>query len=255
MKTIITILILLAYTTQAGLMEQVWARRGAGAIVGYQPPGWSKSLVWWKFSETSGTNIADYSKTGTNTGYVVQRDADWGYSEGSFVTALVSNTPNAYVMSRSLTLLNGETNATFSAWTKVRDFGTSSGIACFRQSGGVLTGLAFTTSTNRAGAYWGSSGYVLREPLPYRSAGTWDNITAVKSGESNMVLYINGVSVSTNSAVVPVGKNFSAALAVPRDEFSAWAREYVGSVDDVYITTYPFTPADVYSHYLQGRSQ
>jgi hypothetical protein len=249
----IIILVLITASAHANWFEQ-WANGlpRAGGATEWTPPGYSQSLFWWKFSETSGTNFADSSIIGTNTAYINQATAgstNWVLSSGAFKPMKNSGGANAYVLSKRSTIGTGIGNTyTWAIWALITN--QNAEINGLLTSRGSRYNIMYAQPANAIAAYCDGAGcsYV---GSPVYTVNIWQRWIYVRNG-TNFSGYINGVKVLTGNLTT---NNFTPALWYAGTEPADPAgRILAGFIDDAYFTTYPYTATDATNDYLQGRS-
>lgn len=218
----------------------------------YTPPGYSQSLLWYKFSGTVDTNnIVDSSPSGNNGFLVMSSSAATNYS---FADSAFQPDPNAsdayaYIQTYSNSFTLGSTN-TFAAWVYLtgRQSGGYEGILFSRLPYSLGLNVYDPTSQNY-GCYYGAVASVSANNAV--TSNSWVRIVAVKTGARG-IYYVNGVASKTNSTLGTTSLTATNAFRVGIDV--SGNRVFRGKLDDVYLTTYPFTASDVLSDYNAQRS-
>lgn len=240
----------------------------------YFPPGYSQSLIWWKFDSTSTTNfIADYSAAGTNTAFVFGIGTNWSFTNNCMTVDPkldASGTGNyAFPISQGNYCVPYMTNFTISIWVRPTTFtATNDGPWLLWGRSEAVYGAGpsaeriypwpkYDISRCEANGSYVDFGI-------WNKTAVWQNITLVRSGANTMKLYKNGVPATASSSL---GFGYSGTSKSTKICAGAsWSSgspslanngelTLGGQIDDFYITSYPFTAADATNHYLQGRSQ
>jgi DUF1680 family protein len=153
--------------------------------------------VWYKFDETSGTSAADssgYGKTATLNG-----GPTWAAGKLANAVSLSGSSQYVSMPTGIVSTLNDFTIATWvklnalSTWSRIFDIGNSTTVNMFLtpQSG---SGVRFAITTNGSGSEQRING------SSALATGTWVHVAVTLSGSTG-TLYVNGVSVGTNTGM------------------------------------------------------
>ncbi len=193
-------------------------------------------IAHYTFDETSGTIATDSSGNG-NTGTLINGPA---WTTGQIGNALSFDGSDDYVDAGNINL----DEFTLSAWIKlnsVKDYtiiGKSYGTYQFNTdySGGLLLQRNSATPINyNAGL----------------STGRWYHVAATFSASSGSILYLNGVSVSSNIGdTAPTGQ--SSVITKIGAKGSTPSNFFNGSIDDVRIYNHALSTTEVQNLYSQG---
>lgn len=252
--TILSLLLLLCLPALAQRTDQfATGVRGADGRA-WTPPGWSSSILWWKFDGTDTNSIQDYSVSGTNTGFQMtvsnapsRSILQYGYMFPETRFSLASNnttvsyaqnigasTPSNKTMAIWVSTLRGANSTYYCA-------GTTNSSAIVQASSAVYSNFFLSGS---------SSTYVITN----YTLDAWHRLVEVFSNGIAYV-YCDGVLATSGvyNALNGISPSAGSALANARPDGS-YSRILQGFIDDFYITSYLYTPSDVSSDYLHGRS-
>ena len=242
MKTIILIILATASMVQAGLLETVWARRGAGTAPSYQPPGWAQSLMYLTFQEGSGLAL-DRSANGNNTAYLytTTTNLSYAFTNGAFKTA---SSASGYAYLKGKTAGNGLTNYTQSLWINRVGSKNYAGLFCNRTA--VFTG--WTSGDLNESQYYHSHNILCDVP---QANNVWQLLTMVRNSGTSY-FYLNSSLISSSTS----GGNLisQAPWIIGNDPYDPIERTFNGYIDDVYLTGYPCTSAEIQSMHARGHS-
>ncbi len=226
-------------------------------------------VLFWRFSETAGTTVADSSGNG-NTGV-----ASGGYTRNTTPGAFSTDTDPAITFTAAsngkvvganpIGIPSGTASRSVSAWFKttttgqqaLTSYGCTSGVSgC---SAGQNFGL-FVLSANQLMTWgWGGGEDLTFSTTPVTSNvedGNWHEAVETYNGSTNsMTVYLDGTSLGSQTpttplnTVAPGAQGFNVGVAVPVDDASNGGKYFNGSIDDVSVYSSVLSAAQVTAQY------
>jgi autotransporter-associated beta strand protein len=200
-------------------------------------------LAYFKFNETSGTNVSDATSNGWTATLV--NSATWSSSGHSNYCVNLSSNSYQYVSlpNNITTNLNDFTIATWvylttvAYWTRIFDFGVANNAPIPTPVRYMyMTPMSGTSGALEFSITAGGSGVEQRlDGKAALTTGTWHHVAVTVKGNVG-VLYADGVAVGTNSAITftPDGLGATTQNCIGRSQFSG--DPYLnGKVDDFRI--------------------
>jgi hypothetical protein len=215
----------------------------------YVPPGWSSSVLWWKFDTASTNPVIDYSALGTSTGYIFGATA----VNSSWNTNGYYNLTNGpYIRTYGTDVGGTASNYTYALWIRPGAASTQMGIFHSRVLGTDVYGLRFGTAATNISALAGNNSTAFT-PTNSCNVGFWHRLVVVKGGTSasNTTVYIDGSNAAMSTVALPAFsiKTFWALSG------ANGAAAGQGSYDDALIITgYTWSASEVLNDYNAGRS-
>ena len=223
-------------------------------------------VLFWRFSETAGTTVADSSGDG-NIGV-----AGGGYTRNTTPGAFSTDTDPAITFTAAsngkvvgaspVGIPSGTASRSVSVWFKtttttqqaLTSYGCTSGVTgC---SAGQNFGFFVKSSTSLMTWGWGGG-----EDLTFNTGstvtdGNWHQAVETYNGSTNsMTVYLDGTSLGSQTpttplnTVAPGAQGFNVGVAVPVDDASNGGKYFNGSIDDVSVYSGVLTPAQISAQY------
>lgn len=190
MKTIILTLLATASMAQAGLLETVWARRGAVSAP-YVPTASTNLVLRWSFNSGTLANVPDESGNGN---YAYNADTNGP----TIANGYASFTGNQYVRTVSTNLLYEVREYTMTFWMYVDSFTTYS-FPFAVSSGADWTGFEFDTTASKK-IYLIPVIYANYVSTESFSTGQWVFIAGAWKTNSTATIVIDGTHKSAAKA-------------------------------------------------------
>ena len=206
-------------------------------------PQFTSTVAWWKMDSATDTN--DYSAIGTNNliaygGATVPTYA--GTNEGFYFDG------GDYFGCNKI-LFSPITNMSISCWFKMSNFVADAGIVWHR--GAVLNktfGLALGNTSGKAFAYVKRAGLFQSQA---NNTGDWVNVFINCSNNTNMTMYINGVSNA--SAIIGSGSITNDQTFYIGQDSGVASRKFKGNIKNVVVWINALSPNEVLQVYNLGR--
>ncbi|NLY43954.1 MAG: DUF1080 domain-containing protein [Clostridiaceae bacterium] len=206
-------------------------------------------LLWYKFDETTGTTVTDYSGRG-NHGTLV---GGTSFVEGKTGNAVQLNGSNGYVDLPDGLLQNVD-DVTITTWVNWRgtgsffqrlfDFGNDSNSYMFITPNADHPsdkGLLFAITLNS----YQNEQRISRGTVSNMQANTWKHVAFVKSGNTG-ILYLDGVEYARNDNMTlkPSDLGYTTQNYIGKSQFSA-DPYFNGMIDDFRIYNRAFTQSEI----------
>ncbi len=217
-------------------------------------------VLYWRFSETSGTAVADTSGTGnggTFNGTYTRNVTPGALSGDSDPASTLTATGSSYVIKASPTSIpSGASNRSVEVWFKTT---TTTKQALTDYGGGANAqefGLFIATSTSLY--TWGfGTGEDLTFNTPYSiTDGAWHQAVETYDGGTNtMTVYLDGASLGSQSptttlnTAAPGAQGFNVGVGVPTSDGTNGGKYFNGQIDEVAVFPSVLSPATVLTHY------
>ncbi|MCU1438799.1 MAG: domain containing protein [Naasia sp.] len=208
---------------------------------------------YWRFSETSGTAVADMTGPFPVTGTGVTRNAGGALAGDSDPAATFAGSSSSYASTRTYDALGHSYSV--EAWFRT-DSTTGGKIVGF---GDAATGSSAVTDRN---VYMNANGQVLFgvdngarrtiTSLNRYNNNEWHHVVATL-GANGMRLYVDGAQVASNSGVTS-GQGIAGFWRIGGDSSWSGSAWYRGSIDEVAIYEAQLSAAQVSAHYQAGRT-
>ena len=226
-------------------------------------------VLFWRFSETAGTTVADSSgnsNTGVAAGGYTRNTTPGAFSTDTDPAITFTAASNGKVVGASpVGIPSGTASRSVSAWFKtsttgqqaLTSYGCTSGVSgC---SAGQNFGF-FVLSANQLMTWgWGGGEDLTFSTTPVTANvedGNWHQAVETYNGSTNsMTVYLDGTSLGSQTpttplnTVAPGAQGFNVGVAVPVDDASNGGKYFNGSIDDVSVYSGVLTPAQITAQY------
>ena len=224
-------------------------------------------VLYWRFSETSGTAVAD-SATGnlnggtvttTGTGTVTRNAASALPGDPNPAITFTPSTGTSYVIKASPSNIpSGTANRTIEAWFKTTTT-TEQAIAsygCSTCANGQNFG--FDVMTSNSLQFWGFGSADLTFTTPYTiTDGTWHQGVIEYNGTA-ISMYLDGIYLGSKTDAINTTaagtQGFNVGVNNPVSDATNGGKYFNGSIDEVAVYPSVLTAAQVETHYLARTS-
>ncbi len=225
-------------------------------------------VLFWRFSETSGSSVADSSgnaNTGVASGTYTRNTTPGAFANDSDPAITFTASGSGKVVGASPTgIPSGTASRSVEAWFKTTTT-TQQALTSYgcTTSGGCAAGHNFgffVLSANQLMTWgWGGGEDLTFSTTPVTSNiadGNWHQAVETYNGTTNsMTVYLDGVSLGSQTpttalnTVAPGTQGFNVGVAVPVDDASNGGKYFNGSIDDVSVYSGVLSLAQIQAQY------